>query len=57
MNAAAIGWVEIFLQPYFGTVHSLAGESAKCTHNDWRNGRDNRYNRAAREGVASTDAL
>ena len=57
MNAVAIGWVEIFLQAYFGTVHSLAGESAKCTHNDWRNGRDNRYNRAAREGMESTDAL
>ena len=57
MNAVAIGWVEIFLQLYFGTVNSLAGECAKCIHNDWRNGRDNRYNRAAREGVASTDAL
>ena len=57
MNAVAIGWVEIFLQLYFGTVNSLAGECAKCIHNDWRNGRDNRYNRAARKGVESTDAL
>ena len=57
MNAVAVGWVEIFLQAYFGTVHSLAGESEKCTYKDWRNGRDNRYNRAARKGVQSTDAL
>jgi hypothetical protein len=57
MNAVAIGWVEIFLQVYFGTVHSLAGESAQCTHKDWRNGPDNRYNRAARTGLETTDAL
>ena len=57
MNAVTIGWAEIFPQAYFGTVPSLAGESAKCTDNDWRNGRDNRYNRAAREGMESTDAL
>lgn len=57
MSAVANGWVEIFPQAYFGTVHSLAGESAKCIHNDWRYGRDNRYNRAAREGMESTDAL
>ena len=57
MNAVAIGWAEIFPQAYFGTVPSLADESAQCTHNDWRNGRDNRYNRAARKGVESTDAL
>jgi len=57
MNAVAIGWVEIFLQAYFGTVHSLAGESAKCIHNDWRNAPENRYNFAAHKGVESTDAL
>ena len=57
MKAAIVGWVEILLRAYFGTVHSLAGESAQCTHNDWRNELDNRYNRATRKGVASTDAL
>ncbi len=57
MNAVAIGWVEIFLQAYFGTVHSLAGESAQCTHKDWRNGPDNRYNSAARRGLEARDAL
>tara|TARA_E500000178_G_scaffold239654_1_gene236071 strand:+ start:120 stop:293 length:174 start_codon:yes stop_codon:yes gene_type:complete len=57
MKAAIVGWVEILLRAYFGTVHSLAGESAQCTHNDWRNEPDNRYNRAARKGVWSTDAL
>ena len=51
MNAVAIGDVEIFLYAYFGTVHSLAGESAQCIHHDWRNAPENRYNLAAREGL------
>jgi hypothetical protein len=46
VNAVAIGDVEIFLYAYFGTVHSLAGESAKCIHHDWRNAPQNRYNLA-----------
>jgi hypothetical protein len=49
--------MQIFLLTYFGTVHSLTGESAQCTHCDWRNGPDNRYNPAAREGLNSSDAL
>ena len=57
MSAVASGEVEILMQAYFGTFHSSAGESAQCIHDYWRNGPDNRYNLAAREGLDLTDAL
>ena len=54
MHAVATGDVVISLYAYSGTVHSLAGESAKCILHDWRNAPENRYNLGAREGLGLT---
>ena len=57
MEVVAIVGLEIFLQAYFVTIHSLAGESAQCIHKDWRKGTGNRYNPSAHEGMNSILAL